>query len=220
MGVIAKDSGGSDFRRVPPGVYIGRCIGLIDLGTQEVTFEGDTKLQHKAVVQWEVLGEDEAGVPLTVEVDGQQMPLTVSKRYTMSLSTKARLRADLAAWRGRDFTAEELKAFDVSKLLGAYCMLNIQQQEATNGKVYTNVASITPLPREIAKHKPQGVHPLSLFDIDKPDLQLFESFHDKLKETIQSSVEWKARQSPRAGAAQPAAAKNEALEEMDSDIPF
>lgn len=223
MGLTAKDSGGGDFKKVPPGVHVARCIRVIDLGTQDVEYQGDTKQQHKALITWEVLGEDDAGVPLTAEVNGQQMPLTVSKRYTMSLSTKARLRADLAAWRGRDFTGEELKAFDVSKLLGAYCMLNVQLNEGQNGKVYTNVASITPLPREIAKHKPEGVHELQMFDLDSPDLGLFESFHDKLKETIQASAEWKARNSPRAAAATatPAPAKSSTgFDDMEDDIPF
>lgn len=215
MGLMAKDSGGGDFKRVPPGVYVGRCIGVIDLGTQSVEYQGDKKLQHKALIKWEVHGEEEDGTPLTTEIDGKAMPLTLSKRYTMSLSTKARLRADLAAWRGRDFTPDELKAFDVSKLLGAYCMLNVQQNES-NGKTYTNVASITPLPRAIPK--PEGVHRPFQFDLDAPDMEVFESFHEKLRETIESSVEWQAIKSPRAGAA--TVRSSTGFDDMDDDIPF
>ena len=37
MAFIATDSGGGDFKRVPPGAYIGRCFSLIDLGTQLTT---------------------------------------------------------------------------------------------------------------------------------------------------------------------------------------
>lgn len=220
MGFTARDSGGGDFKRVPPGVYAARCIALIDLGTQEVEFQGEKKLQHKALVKWEVFGEDDAGVPLTADVNGKELPLTVSKRYTMSLSTKSRLRADLAAWRGRDFTPEELKAFDVSKLLGALCMLNIQTNES-NGKTYTNVASITPLPKGMPK--PGAAHEPIAFDLDKPDMALFGTFHEKLQETIQSSVEWKAKHSPRHGAttAAPAAAPaGSSFDDMDEDVPF
>jgi hypothetical protein len=219
MGLMAKDSGGGDFKRVPPGVYVARCIGLIDLGTQEVEFQGDKKLQHKALVKWEVFGEEDDGTPLTVEVNGVQVPLTVSKRYTMSLSTKARLRADLAAWRGRDFTQEELKSFDVSKLLGAYCMLNVQQNE-TNGKTYTNVQSITPVPKGLPK--PAGVHPTVRFDLDEPDVAVYESFHEKLQETIAASAEWKAMHSPREGGSKPTTkpVTGTGFDDMDDDIPF
>jgi len=220
MSFIAKDSGGGDFRRVPPGVHVGRCVALIDLGTQEVEFQGEKKLQHKAVVRWEVLGEDDAGVPLTVDIEGREMPMTVSKRYTMSLNSKSRLRADLAAWRGRDFTPEELKEFDVSKLLGAYAMLNVQENKVENGKTYTNVASITPLPREIAKHKPTGVHDLVRFNMDNPDMAVFATFHEKLQETIKASAEWKAMHSGRSAGIVAREDAPSGFDDMDSDIPF
>ena len=185
MGFIARDSGGSDFKRVPPGVHIGRCIGIIDLGTQEVEWQGDKKLQHKLMLKWELFGEDENGEPLTIDQDGKQMPLTISKRYTMSLSDKSRLRADLAAWRGRDFTDEELHSFDVSKLAGAYCMVNVTSSE-TNGKTYSNVANLTPLPAALKNAKPKGVHDIQLFDVDSPDMKVYATFYEKLRETIES----------------------------------
>jgi len=86
MAFIAQDNGGGDFKRVPTGVYIGRCYSLIDLGSQKVEFQGDVKLQHKILVRWELFGEDEDGQPLTVEIDGKARPMTISKRYTLSLS--------------------------------------------------------------------------------------------------------------------------------------
>src|SRR5688572_20797662 len=181
MGLIASDSGG-DFKRVPPGVHIGRCIAVIDLGTQEVEYQGDKKLQRKVILKWELFGEADDGSPLTVEVDGRgPMPMTISKRYTLSLSDKARLRSDLSAWRGRDFNPEELKGFDISKLLGVYCMVNVTQNE-TNGKTYSNVASLTPLPGALKASKPAGVHETLMFDVDEPNMVAFETFHDKLKE--------------------------------------
>ena len=196
MGFIAKDSGGSDFKRVPPGVHIGRCVGVIDLGTQEVEWQGDKKLQHKMMLKWELFGEDESGQPLEVDQDGRSMPMTISKRYTMSLSDKSRLRADLAAWRGRDFTDEELQSFDVSKLAGAYCMVNVTESN-TNGKTYSNVANLTPLPAALKNAKPAGVHPVVLFDIDAPDMKVDATFYEKLRETIQASMEWKSKGSRR-----------------------
>lgn len=189
MGFTAKDSGGGDFKKVPPGVYIGRCYSLIDLGTQLTTGQYGEKLQHKIKISWELFGEDDSGQPLTILVDSKEMPLTISKNYTVSLHEKAGLRKDLAAWRGKDFTEEEAKAFDVSKLLGAYCMVNCTISE-TNGKTYTNVAGLTPLPGALKNAKPAPVHNNIIFDLDKPDMKLFEAFYDKLKEQIKHSPEW------------------------------
>ena len=96
MGFVAKDSGGGDFKKVPPGVYIGRCYSLIDIGTQFTDGVYGPKSAHKIRIAWELFGEDEAGQPLTALVDGKEMPLTISKSYTVSLHEKASLRKDLA----------------------------------------------------------------------------------------------------------------------------
>lgn len=189
MGFIAKDSGGGDFKRVPPGAYIGRCFSVIDLGTQLTSGQYGEKLQHKIRIAWELFGEDEQGNPLTVTVEGKEMPMTISKSYTVSLHEKAGLRKDLAAWRGRDFTDEEAKGFDVSKLIGAYCMVNVTTSE-TNGKTYSNVAGLTPLPGALKNAKPAPVHAPVMFDLDKPDMDVFGGFHEKLQETIKKSPEW------------------------------
>jgi len=189
MGFIASDAGGSNFKRVPAGAYIGRCYSLIDLGTQLTSGQYGEKLQHKIRIAWELFGEDEQGNPLTIEVDGKEMPMTISKSYTVSLHEKAGLRKDLAAWRGRDFTEDEAKAFDVSKLLSAYCMVNVTTSEA-NGKTYTNVAGLTPLPGALKNAKPAPVHEQITFDLDKPDMKVFATFHEKLQEAIKRSPEW------------------------------
>ena len=132
MSFIAKDSGGGDFKKVAPGVHIGRCFKLIDLGTQEETYEGEAKLLPKVCVYWELTGEDEEGAPL---IDSNGDPLVIWQEYTMSLGKKAKLRAALESWRGKAFTDEELKGFDVSKLIGAFCMVNVTHKTSqTSGK--------------------------------------------------------------------------------------
>lgn len=190
MGFIATDSGGGgSFKRVPQGVFIARCYSLIDLGTQHTTGQYGDKYQHKVKVSWELFGDDENGIPLTIAVDGKEMPLTISKSYTMSLHEKSGLRRDLSAWRGRDFTDEELQAFDITKLLGVYCMVNVTES-TTNGKTYSNVAGITPLPSALKNAKPEPVHGNVKFNLDEPDMAVFATFHEKLQEAIKKSPEW------------------------------
>lgn len=214
MGFIAKDSGGGNFKRVPSGVHIGRCFSLIDLGTQETTGQFGTKLQHKIKIGWELFGEDENGGPLTIDVDGKAMPLTISKSYTVSLHEKSALRKDLAAWRGKDFTEEEAKAFDVSKLIGAWGMVNVTTSE-TNGKTYSNVAGLTPLPAALKNAKPPAVHKDVIFNLDEPDMQLFAGFHEKLQEAIKRSPEWQ-----QVMGREPAHAGGSGFDDLDDSIPF
>ena len=189
MSFIASDSGGGNFKRVPQGVFVGRCYSLIDLGTQHTSGQYGDKFQHKLKIGWELFGEEDDGTPLTIDMDGVMMPLTISKTYTVSLHEKAGLRRDLSAWRGKDFTDGEAKAFDVSKLIGAYCMINVTES-VTNGKTYSNVAGITPLPGALKNAKPAPVHADVKFDLDAPDMKVFATFHEKLQEAIQKSPEW------------------------------
>jgi hypothetical protein len=194
MAFIASDSGGSNFKRVPSGAFIGRCYSLIDLGTQHSEGQYGPKDQHKIQIGWELFGEDDDGQPLTVEYEGKTMPMTIKKSYTVSLHEKSGLRRDLASWRGRDFTDEEAKAFDISKLMGAYCMVNVTTSE-NNGKTYSNVAGLTKLPTALKDAKPAPVHGNILFDMDNPDMALFEGFHEKLQEAIKRAPEWKGSKS-------------------------
>lgn len=216
MSFIAKDSGGGDFKKVPAGVHIGRCFKLIDLGTQEETYEGETKLLPKVCVYWELSGEEEDGTPL---MDHEGNPMVIWQEYTMSLGKKAKLRAALESWRGRQFTDEELKGFDVSKLIGAYCMVNVTHKTSqASGKTYAQVSSLTPLPAALRNNKPPAHYSNVVFSVDAFDQKVFDTFHDKLKERINASLE--RRGVSRADASQSASAFDDVPPPTDDDIPF
>lgn len=211
MGFIARDSGGGNFKPVPPGAYVARCFQVIDLGTQTSTGQYGEKSSHKLRLAWEIHGEDDDGQALTIHIEGKAMPMTVNKDYTVSLHEKASLRKDLVAWRGRNFSEEEAKAFDVSKLLGAYVLINITNSVSNNGKTYANVAGLSPLPKALAATKPAGVHPLQQFDLDNPDWEVFESLPQWLQDRIKAAPEYaRSRGEPAMAAAAG----------IDDDIPF
>ena len=198
MGFVASDNGGGDFKKVPQGVHMARCYSLIDLGTQLVRSQHGDKELHKIRIAWELFGEDDNGEPLVVERDSKVMPMTISKSYTLSLNEKANLRKDLESWRGRAFTDEEAKGFDISKLLNVYCMINVTHSE-TNGKTYANVASITPIPSALKNAKPDPIHQVVVFDLDNPDWETFSTFHEKLQDAIKSSPEYAIAAGHQAG---------------------
>ena len=96
-------------------------------------------------------------------------------------------------------------------------MINVTTSE-TNGKTYSNVAGITPLPGALKNAKPAPVHANVVFDLDKPDMKVFDAFHEKMQEAIKKSPEW--AQLKRKGA------KGSGFDDMPSDsfdseeIPF
>jgi hypothetical protein len=192
MSLVAKEGGSeSTFTPVPPGMHLARCYRIVDLGTQKSEWQGEVKHLHKVMLHFEVHGEDEKGKPLITK---KGEPLSISKNYTLSLGEKAALRKDLQAWRGRDFTPDELRGFELKNILGHWAMLSVAKSAGSNGKEYTNIMSVNPVMASVKKAGlPEGFNKLGLFYIDSPDMEMFETFSRNLQEKIQSSPEWQAR---------------------------
>jgi len=190
--LIAKaESNSGGFTPVPSGMHLARCYRIVDLGTQKTVWQGQEKFQRKIMVQFEIHSEDDQGNPLLTDKGD---PLSISKNYTLSLNENATLSKDLESWRGSAFTADERKGFDLNNLLGVWAMINVTKATGTDGKEYTNISTINSVPSNIKKAGlPQGHNDPKLFSIDKPDMNMFESFSDKLKAKIESSPEWKAK---------------------------
>jgi hypothetical protein len=186
------------FELPPAGAVAARCNRVIDLGSQESSYEGKLKMQRKVLLSWELA---------ELRTDGS--PFTISRRFGLSMHEHAALRAFLQAWRGRPFSDEELRGFDLRNLINAPCLLNIGHVERS-GKQYSNILSISPMPKGMAA--PELAGPAVLFDIDDPDaLDTLEGLSDNLQSTITASPEWKARVASLAAAAAGAA---------DDDVAF
>lgn len=172
------------FEMAPPGVYTARCYRLIDLGTQKSTYQGETKSARKLLLSFELLSDE----PTERMSDGRAF--SVSRRFTVSLGDKAALRAFIESWRGRALTQEEITAgFDIGRIVGVYGLLNLVESER-DGRTYSNIASISPLPKNMPR--PEGENPSTLFDMAAPDWAVFDALSDRLKEQISDSPEYKA----------------------------
>jgi hypothetical protein len=173
-------------------------VAVYDLGTQEGgDFWKGKKMQRKAYIEWEI--QDER---IELERDGKtvNLPRTPRQKYTLSLNEKATLRKHLDSWRGRPFTAEELDGFDILKLIGANCYLNIIHEAAkdNSGKVYANIASITPLMKKDAKLAPESRTVFFSFD----DGQLpGEEVPEWIRKIMADSPEYRAIAYPKSAPA-------------------
>jgi len=181
MSLKVNDQGGGDFELVPEGLYIARCYRLIDLGTQVTTNRHGTKERKKISVSWELLDEPKME---------DNRPFSIHKTYTASLGEKTNLRADLEAWRNKKFTDKELEEFDLTTILGAYCQIQVVHSE--DGK-YANVQSIVTFKGD---KKPAAINEDVAFDIDNPDMKVFEALSDNMKAKIQSAPEWNQKAQP------------------------
>lgn len=130
MSIILKETSEP---QVAPGTYLARCFRIVDAGTQISEVYGE---KRKIVITWELPTE-------RIEVEGKDLPRSISKFYNLTLGAKSILRQDLEAWRGRPFTAEELKGFELAKVLGTACQLTVMLGKTGKSKV----AAVAGIPR-------------------------------------------------------------------------
>lgn len=136
MPIIATAGGDSaNYTPAPAGVHQAVCVDVIDRGIVDVAGYngGPPKKKHMVSVAWQIN---------ELRDDGKRF--VIYRRYNLSLNEKASLRKDLESWRGKPFTREEEMGFDVERLIGANCLLNVQHKPSGD-KVYANVVSIMPL---------------------------------------------------------------------------
>ena len=172
-------NGGNDtpsYPTVSVGVHKARCVRVIDLGTQQNDYQGQISWKRQVMLIWEVPSE----------TDNKGEPLTISKFYTLSLNEKANLANDLVSWRGRPFTETEKKAFDISKVAGKPCSINVILNQ--NGK--PKVSTVMPIGKndEIA----QQFHPSMVFsitDFQEKKMEVFNQLPEGIRNIILTSKE-------------------------------
>ena len=126
-------------RELPPaGTHQAVCIAVYDLGLQEESWQGKSKVLHKVLFRWELNKKIEKG-------DFAGKRFCVNKKYTLSLSDKATLTADLISWLGKNLSKEDVEGgIDLDKFVGRNCLLAIAHNNVGD-KTYANITSISPL---------------------------------------------------------------------------
>ena len=145
MAITAFGSAG--YVQCPAGLHHAVCVDVVDLGIEvsDKYFDkdGNPTKAHKIKIVWQVDEQMD---------DGRRF--IISKKFTLSLNDKATLRKFLESWRGIPFTAKDLsQGFDVEKLVGVNCTLQVLQTE--DGK-YTNVSNIMPPPKGAELIRPES----------------------------------------------------------------
>jgi len=184
MSLTVTNNGGS-YQLPPEGNHLARCIRVIDLGTQKETYNGKPKKYHRGILGWELLEEK-----AVFDEERGEEPFFVSKEYTLSLSERANLRHDLESWRGKGFSEAELEAFDMSRLLGALCMVNVIHRVSAKKRKYASVNGITPLPKGMKDLVPKQVLPSIKYLIEDRRGGAFEELPEFIQEKIMASEEW------------------------------
>ncbi len=175
----------------PTGNYVARCYKMIELGTLRETINGDTKELKKILIGWEFPNDTKVFDP----AKGAQ-PIVVSEEYTLSTGEKSNLRKMLESWRGKGFSADEAKAFDVTAVLGKPCMINIihTPKKTDPTKFYDKISSVTGIPKGMIA--PAQVNPTFLLSYDDWSWEKFDSLPEWIKDKMKKSFEYAALTTP------------------------
>lgn len=182
MAIMATDTGGGgDFTPVPAGTHFAVCDQVVDLGKQRIVSQmyGES-IKHQVYIRWQIPAER-----VEWEVDGakKEGPAVIGKTYTVSLGDKANLRKDLQAWRGKPFTPDELRGFDIAKLLGVPATITVTHTEK-DGKTYANVASLGGIPKGMPKPEAEG--DTLLYDAE--NMGSFERLSKRMQEKVKAQI--------------------------------
>jgi hypothetical protein len=206
--LVAETSG--SYELAPVGVYSAVCVRLINMGMQETSYG----LKHQVHLAFEIDEKMEDG-----------RPFLMMQNYTMSLNEKARLRLDLQAWRGRTFSPEELKGFDLKSVLGK--PLQVSVVHSADGQ-YANIGSMMPLGRGMQSLTASGG--LIYINSLPEDNSGFELLSEKMKDRVQKGLSILKAQSapapqsfqapPQVTPAPVAAPAPAPISDFDDEIPF
>lgn len=204
--IIAENKGGN-YKLIEAGVYAARCYSMVDLGTQTNEYNGETKTARQVLITWEL--------PTELEVFHEEKglePYVVSKTYTLSMHEKASLRKDLESWRGKAFTDEEAKSFDITKLLGKPCQISIIHKRSADGsKTYANISGITNVMKGV--EVPEAMNPVRELTFMDFNWDVYKELPQWVRDIIVKSPEYNAL-------SQSNEIKDSAPQDDNSDLPF
>lgn len=165
----------------PIGNHIARCYQLVDLGTQDDTKYGNAS--HKLRFAWELCEE-------LHDFGRGKEPFSVSMTVNFFIGRSSNFTKLLEGWRGGTLTDEYLEKFELKRLVGKACMVNVVH--ATVGdREYANVASVSPVPDRWKDRVPAIHNPPVFFEVEMgPQSEQFKALPDFLKKMIEKCHEW------------------------------
>ena len=187
---VSDPGGGQDFDPIPQSLHHAICYSVYDTGTHWKEFQGQGKWTSLVLIVWEL-----PKVRMQFEKEGRSfdLPRSISQEFTASLHKRAKLRKWLESWRGKEFTKQELEGFELSKLLGVNCTLQIIHKKKDD-QIYANIANVLPLMDKALQKEPENK--IKHFTFDADHWEIPEDTPDWIRAKITQSKEWQEQADP------------------------
>lgn len=209
MSLIVSATGGGNYPERKPleaGAYAAVCDMVVDLGVQPSP-GGQFAPKRTVMLRFQI---PEVRVEITKDGETKSLPAVISRTVGLSLNEKSTLYGLLTSWRGRAFTPDELKKFDLGKVAGKPAFVNVTH--AVKGdRTYANLTSIMPLPKSMTAPALEGE--ALVYSTDTPDAAVF----DKLPAWVQDKISQRIVDAPKPVPKAAPAAAAAAVEEFKDD---
>jgi hypothetical protein len=208
------ESNKKTYEPVPAGTHVARLYRLVQIGTVESVWQGETKNLMKIWLSFELCNEKK------VFKEGEPAkPMTVSVEYTLSMGPKANLRKFVEGMIGTALKDEEADGFDVETLVGKACLINVSHTKKGD-KTYVNVMSASPLIKGM--EAPAQFNPSMILTYQKWDSDVYETLPNFIKDKMATTPEMatRAKYDKNKEESLKAQEKYDANEIDPEDIPF
>ena len=215
MSIIATSGGSFAKQLTPAGTYLARCYSMVHIGTLEDDFGGEKRLVNKVRFTFELPTETRIFAP-----EKGEQPIVIDKEFTLSMHEKSTLRAFLTSWRGKGFTEDEARRFDVTKLLGVPCMLSIIHEPSKKdpSKIYERISSVSSVMKGVTC--PDQINPTFMISLAEFDEAKFDSLPDWLRDKISQSKEYRFIKESEKSHQKEVEKKLETFNDNSDDLPF
>lgn len=169
-----------------PGLYPARLVQIIDLGLQpQRPYMGQPKPPaNEIMLTYELVDS------FMIDKDGNDVedkPRWVSETLPL-LNIKAEKAKSTQRYMALDPTVAD--GGDFVKQIGKPVNVNIVNNKGKDGKIYDNVSAIAPMRPRDAERTPELVNPSKVFVLDEPDLEVFNSLPEWLRDKIKENLNY------------------------------
>lgn len=181
---------GDNFKRPPtlePGTYPGRTVGIVDLGLQPQSYKGEKKAPGRMVsVTYEFSDE------FMLDDDGKEdkeKPRWLTEKFVL-FNIETEKAKSTARYKALDpdnqYHGDFLALVDIPVSITVVNSPNNKNPD----KPYENVAGIGPMRTKDADACPALVNPSFVFDLEEPDLEVYDRVPNWIKKQVESNLEF------------------------------
>ena len=188
----SKPAVNKQYEPVPAGTHVARLYRIVEIGTVEGEWMGEVKKSKKVWLTFELPNETK----VFKEEDGPK-PLVISAEFSLTMGPKSKLRPIVEGMIGTTLKDEEAYNFDVLKLVGQPCLVNVTHTHKGD-RVYANVASTSPLLKGM--EAPAQVNPSKILTYQKWDDEVYAGLPSFIKDKMATTPEMANRNTPEENA--------------------